>query len=133
MIDNNYVSGSLIPQLPFPPGRPPFKKVISHGGFESIDGMHPTGCGYAFFANKVMGLLGLPNNDLPKLLEQGFIDDALLHDFPLKLDLIGSILRELRRSLRLGVVPVQPQQAIVEGGTEPHLIDLIQFAHQLVK
>jgi hypothetical protein len=133
MIDNNYVSGSLIPQLPFPPGRPPFKKVISHGGFESIDGMHPTGCGYAFFANKVMGLLGLPNNDLPKLLEQGFIDDALLHDFPLKLDLISSILRELRRSLRLGVVPVQPQQAIVEGGTEPHLIDLIQFAHQLVK
>jgi lysophospholipase L1-like esterase len=133
MIDNDYVAGGLIPQVPFPPGRPPFRKVINRGGFESIDGMHPTGCGYAFFANKVMDLLSLPNNDLAKLMEESFIEDALLHDFPLKLDLVVSILMELRRAFRVGNSPVQPQLTLIEGGIEPHLIDIIQLAHQLFK
>jgi hypothetical protein len=119
--------------VPFPPGRPPFKKMVNRGGFESIDGMHPTGGGYAFFAHQVMTLLNLPNNDLSKLMEASFIQDALLHDFPLKLDLVVSILMELRRSFRLGSSPVQPQPAIVEGGTELHLIDLIKVARQLFK
>jgi hypothetical protein len=133
LIDNDYIQGGLILQSPFPPGQPPFRKAINRGGFESVDGMHPTACGYALFANKAMDLLGLPNNDLSKLMEQGFIDDALLHDFPLKLDLIISILMELRRAFRLGASPVQPQQVLLEGGTEPHLIDIIHFAQQLVK
>jgi hypothetical protein len=132
-IDNDYLKGSLIPQTPFPPGQPPLKKVVNRGGFESVDGMHPTGCGYAFVANKIMNLLGLPNNDLSKLLEQAFIDDALLHDFPLKLDLVVSILTELHRAFRAGVSPVLPQQNLIEGGTDPHLVDLIHFAQQLCK
>jgi hypothetical protein len=66
-------------------------------------------------------------------MEASFIQDALLHDFPLKLDLVVSILMELRRSFRLGSSPVQPQPAIVEGGTELHLIDLIKVARQLFK
>ncbi len=53
--------------------------------------------------------------------------------FPLKLDLVVSNLMELRRSFRLGISPVQPQPAIVEGGTELHLIDLIKVARQLFK
>jgi hypothetical protein len=133
LLDNEYIAGGLIPQVPFPPGRPPFKKMVNRGGFESIDGMHPTGGGYAFFAHQVMTLLNLPNNDLSKLMEASFIQDALLHDFPLKLDLVVSILMELRRSFRLGISPVQPQPAIVEGGTELHLIDLIKVARQLFK
>jgi hypothetical protein len=131
LIDNDYIKGGLIPQPPFPPGEAPFKKLINRGGFGSVDGMHPTACGYAVVASRMMDLLGLRNNVLPKILEQSFIDDALLHDFPLKLDLIISILTELRRAFRLGVSPIQPQQSIAEGGTEPHLIDLVQVAHQL--
>jgi hypothetical protein len=132
-IDNDYIKGGLIPQPPFPPGEPPFRKLINRGGFGSVDGMHPTACGYAVVASRMMDLLGLPNNDLSKLLEQSFMDDALLHDFPLKLDLIISILVELRRALRIGASPVQPQQILLEGGTEPHLIDIIDFARQLFR
>jgi hypothetical protein len=124
-IDNDYIRGGVLLQ-------PPFKKV-NRGGFESVDGMHPTGSGYALFANKVMDLLGLPNNNLPNLLEQGFIDDALLHDFPLKLDLVISVLAEIRRAFRLGASPVQPQTVLQEGGPEPHLIDMVHIAQQLFK
>lgn len=129
-IDNNYIACSLLPQVPFPPGRPPLKKVLNHGGFQSIDGMHPTGCGYAVVASWAMKLLSLPNNDLAKLLEQSFVDDNLVHDVPLKLDFLIAVLTEFRRAFRAGSAPVQPQQVVTEGADDLHLIDLVRLAHQ---
>jgi hypothetical protein len=109
----------------FPSQQPPLKKVLNHGGFQSIDGIHPTGCGYAAVASWAMTLLNLRNNDLAKLLEQNFIDDSLVHDFPLKLDLLIAVLIEFRRAFRAGSVPVQPQQVMTEGADDPHLVDLV--------
>jgi hypothetical protein len=130
LIDNNYLTGSLVPELPFPAGQSPLKKTLSRGGFESIDGMHPTGCGYAVVASWAMSLLNLPNNDLGKLLQQSFIDDALVNDVPLKLELLLAVLAELQRSARDGSGLVQPQHVITEGATDPHLIDLVRLGHQ---
>jgi len=64
-----------------------------------IDAMHPTGCGCAVVASWTMTLLNLQNNDLAKLVEQSFIDDSLVHDVPLKLDLLIAVLAELQRIL----------------------------------
>lgn len=132
-IDNYYLAGSLVPQLPFPPGKPPLKKVLNHGGFQSVDGMHPTGCGYAVVASWAMKVLNLPNNDLAKLLEQSFIDDSLVHDVPLKLDLLVAVLTEFRRAFRAGSAPVQPQEVMSEGVTDPHLIDVVRLVHQIMQ
>src|SRR5215469_8578534 len=132
-IDNYYLHADLVLQPPFPPGTPPWKKVLHQGGFESIDGMHPTGCGYAYIAFKVMQMMQLPNVNLAKLLEQAYLDDGLLHDFPLKLDLLIAILAEIRRVSRTGPTPVQPQSTLIEGGTEPHLIDVVEMTQKIFK
>ncbi|MGA8655540.1 MAG: hypothetical protein WB586_05270 [Chthoniobacterales bacterium] len=132
VIDNNYLAGSLVPALPFPLGQPPLKKVINHGGFQSIDGMHPTGCGYAVVASWAMKLLDLPNNDLAKLLDQSLMDDPLVHDVPLKLDLLTAVLTQFKRTLRAGSIPFPPRQAITEDADDPHLIDVVRLAHQVI-
>jgi hypothetical protein len=132
-IDNYYLHADLVFQPPFPPGTSPWKKILHQGGFQSIDGMHPTGCGYAYIAFRVMQTMQLPDIDLAKLLEEAYLDDSLLHDFPLKLDVLISILAELRRLSRMGAVPVQPQSTLVEGGTEPHLIDVVEMTQKLFK
>jgi Domain of unknown function (DUF4158) len=117
----------------FSSGHTPWKKVLHQGGFESIDGMHPTGCGYAYIAFKVMQMMQLPYVSLAKLLEQAYLDDGLLHDFPLKLDLLIAILAEIRRVSRTGPTPVQPQSTLIEGGTEPHLIDVVEMTQKIFK
>jgi GDSL-like Lipase/Acylhydrolase len=132
-IDNYYLHADLVLQPPFPPGTPPWKKILHQGGFQSIDGMHPTGCGYAYIAFKVIESMQLPNADLAKMLEQAYLDDTLLHDFPLKLDLLISVLAELRRLSLTGLSPVQPQSTLVEGGTEPHLVDVVAMSQKIFK
>ena len=132
VIDNNYLAESLVPELPSPAGQPPLRKMLNQGGFQSIDGMHPTGCGYSVVASWAMNLLNLPNNDLARLLQQSLIDDTLVNDVPLKLELLVAVLGELQRSARGGSILVQPQQEIREGGTDPHLIDLVRLGHQII-
>ena len=132
-IDNYYLHGDLVFQRPFPPGTPLWKKILQQGGFQSIDGMHPTGCGYAYIAFRVVETMQLGGADLSKMLEQAYLDDSLLHDFPLKLDLLISVLAELRRLSRTGPAPVQPQSTLAEGGTAPHLIDIIEMAQKIFK
>jgi hypothetical protein len=75
----------------------------------------------------------LANADLAKLLEEAYLDDSLLHDFPLKLDLLISVLAELRRLSLTGLTPVQPQSTLVEGGTEPHLVDVVEMSQKIFK
>lgn len=132
-IDNYYLHADLVLQPPFPPGTPPWKKILHQGGFQSIDGMHPTGCGYAYIAFKVIQSMHLADADLPKMLEQAYLDDTLLHDFPLKLDLLISVLAQIRRLSLTGIAPVQPQSTLVEGGTEPHLVDVVEMTQRIFK
>jgi hypothetical protein len=75
----------------------------------------------------------LADADLPKMLEQAYLDDTLLHDFPLKLDLLISVLAQIRRLSLTGIAPVQPQSTLVEGGTEPHLVDVVKMTQRIFK
>ena len=131
-IDNFYVTGRLVPQTPWPPGTPPWRKELARGGFQSVDGMHPSACGYAVLAHEMMTLLGLGNNDLGALLATAFADDALLHDFPMKLNALVDVLGLLRGSRQLGMEPVVPKPVIAEGDDNLHVLDAIGLFKQLL-
>jgi hypothetical protein len=92
-IDNRYISGKL--HL-LPPGF-----VFKWGGFESIDGMHPTGCGYAKLAADAIKFLNLQQS--ADLLQRGFDEDPLLSNYPDSLNAVIWLLRHLRVVLRLGL------------------------------
>jgi hypothetical protein len=93
-IDNRYVAGIVPPQLPI-------AVVLNAGGFQSVDGMHASGCGYAVLASEAMKLLGLPHQR-EALLSRSFQEDALLSRFPLVLDVVVALLQRLRGLIRLG-------------------------------
>jgi len=76
--------------------RPPFGRQLVAGGFQSIDGMHATGCGYADLASEVMKVLGLAH-DRTALLSKGFDEDELLTHYPIELDFLVSILGVARK------------------------------------
>jgi hypothetical protein len=81
LIDNRYLDGK--PALPnF------FKGVLVAGGYQSIDGMHASGFGYADLASRALTALGLPHTatDRTKLLRRGFDEDTLLSNYPIELD-----------------------------------------------
>ena len=69
----------------------PFGRKISAGGFQSIDGMHATGCGYADVASEAMTLLGLAH-DRAALLNRALLEDSLLSRYPPELDFLVIIL-----------------------------------------
>jgi hypothetical protein len=89
-IDNRYLDGQ--PQIAL---GALFKLKLIAGGFLSVDGMHPSGCGYAVFASEAMKLLGLQPN-LADLLKTAFEQDALLNKYPGELDTLVKILAILR-------------------------------------
>jgi lysophospholipase L1-like esterase len=90
-IDNRYLHGTPpLVHLPWLPGN-----RLAAGGFLSVDGMHPSGAGYAVLAGEVMKLLGL-KYDPSDLLQTAFNDDKLLSQYPVELDYLGSALHLLR-------------------------------------
>jgi hypothetical protein len=127
-IDNFYLRGKLVPQWPPKIGVPPMINKLARGGLQSIDGMHPTGCGYALFAALVIQTLKLRGD--PELIHQSFIDDPLLHDFPLKLDLIAMILAQLRKALIMEAVPVPEAAVITEAQNDIDLTSAIRLMNQ---
>lgn len=81
LIDNRYLDGKPnFPQI--------FKGTLIAGGYQSIDGMHASGAGYADLASQAMQTLGLNHtaSDRNKLLQRGFSEDTLLSKYPLELD-----------------------------------------------
>ena len=66
------------------------------GGFQSADGMHPSGVGYAVFASDIMHFMGMPH-DRQQLLVKAFKEDRLLERYPLQLDSIFSIIDLLQK------------------------------------
>ena len=72
IIDNRYIEGSQ-PLLPAPFEKPTFVQ----GGFESIDGMHPTMVGYAEVAAAIVRL-SQPGFDSTKLVRAAVLSDTLI-------------------------------------------------------
>jgi hypothetical protein len=104
-IDNRYLDGQ--PQIAL---GALFKLKLIAGGFLSVDGMHPSGCGYAVFASEAMKLLGLQHN-VSDLLRFAFQQDSLLSKYPAELDALVSILailRTLQHAGQFAHAPVGP-------------------------
>ena len=80
-VDNRYLDGK--PNFPAL-----FKGTLVAGGYESIDGMHASGVGYADLASRAMQALGLPHTakQRDQLLQRGFLEDTMLSNYPLELD-----------------------------------------------
>jgi hypothetical protein len=93
-IDNRYLVGTLL--LQFPP-----QWVLTGGGFQSIDGMHASGCGYAVLASEAMNLLGLPHQRA-SLLKRAYDEDPLIIQYPPPLYALLPLLHGVRGLLRLG-------------------------------
>jgi hypothetical protein len=95
-IDNRYLDGQ--PQIAL---GTLFKLKLIAGGFLSVDGMHPSGCGYAVFASEAMKLLTLQHN-AGDLLKVAFQQDPLLSKYPGELDALIRILAILRTLEHVG-------------------------------
>jgi hypothetical protein len=113
-IDNRYVTGTVPRSLPL-------RVELATGGFQSIDGMHPSGCGYAMLASEAMKLLNLPQQR-EALLERGYDDDTLLAQYPLALDTLIALLKQVRALRRLGAKVPIPEGLLAD---RQHLTDLL--------
>ncbi|CAG8866451.1 hypothetical protein PS861_01468 [Pseudomonas fluorescens] len=87
-VDNRYLDGKL-------DFSSPQRTRLKAGGYQSVDGMHPSGFGYADIASKVMTALNLPH-DRQRLLARAFQEDALLSNYPLELDAVTRYIDMLR-------------------------------------
>ncbi|QVM93771.1 hypothetical protein JYG34_12440 [Pseudomonas entomophila] len=87
-IDNRYLDGEL--DFAAPQG-----KRLKAGGYLSIDGMHPSGAGYADLACRVMTELNLPH-DRDAIMQHAFDQDRLLSNYPLELDALLNYVDVLR-------------------------------------
>jgi hypothetical protein len=117
IIDNRYLHGGPKFSLPFQ-----LREAIDRGGFNSIDGMHLSGAGYAFFASEVMKLLGLAH-DRSTLLEQGFRQDFLLSEYPVELDILIGFFDALRTLQHVGHTSLQLDSQLTN---DSHLFSVLQ-------
>jgi uncharacterized membrane protein len=98
---------------------------LSAGGFESIDGMHPSGCGYARLAVEVMKLLGLtPQPEV--LLPQAFAEDSLLSRYPIELGAVIALLQILRNLIRTNDFAPIPEAFLTD---TLHIADVLRLMH----
>jgi hypothetical protein len=117
-IDNRYIEGRF---HIWPLNRAGWR--LSAGGFQSIDGMHPSGCGYAKFALEAIRLLNLAANPAD-LMQRAFAQDSLLNRYPIELRAVTSLLQLVRDLIRVnGFVPSR-LTSLVE---EVHAGDVIRM------
>ena len=69
------------------------------GGFQSFDGMHPSGVGYAQVAIEIMSAMGL-TCDQKRMLDTAFRQDRLLSGYPMELEGVVGLLAAIQ-----GVLP----------------------------
>jgi hypothetical protein len=117
-VDNRYVAGRfhLLP-LNMAGWR------LSAGGFQSADGMHPSGFGYAKVAAEAMTPLGVSakTNDL---LERGFTEDSLLSRYPIELRAVTSLLQMARDLVRTNGF-IHSQQTFLSD--DLHAVDVLRM------
>ena len=103
---NEYLQGTSV-ALPAVPGQGRsvrYATRVIHGGFQSIDGMHATGLGYAVLAARIMDAIGW-TYDQNALYTQAFNEDALLSQYPGQLDGVTGLLKMVRDFRRLDKLP----------------------------
>lgn len=94
-IDNRRLDGKV--RYVGPPGRRRRSgSQLVAGGFQSADGMHPSGVGYAILASEIMQFMGF-RHDRKKLLGRALRNEALLKRYPLSLDNIYDIIRIVQK------------------------------------
>ena len=121
--DNRYLKAATERRTWFGPAT---RRWIA-GGLQSIDGMHPTGCGYALLASEAMSALGL-DHDRAAVLRAGFTGDALLSDIPGELSVLVRVLAILRELDRLNTLVTDRGTVLSE---QLHLTDALRFMRQV--
>jgi hypothetical protein len=116
-IDNRYLDGQ--PQIAL---GALFKLKLIAGGFLSVDGMHPSGCGYAVVASEAMKQLGL-QHEAANLLRLAFQQDSLLSRYPGELDALVRILAILRTLQHAGQFTHAPTGPLTE---DSNLADILR-------
>jgi hypothetical protein len=97
---------------------------LSAGGFQSIDGMHPSGCGYAKLAAEAINLMELPNKPPDDFLDNAFVQDSLLSHYPVELRAVTSLLQMARDLIRVNsFVPSR----LTSLGEELHATDIVRM------
>lgn len=96
VVDNRYLEGRRIPN-PNPLGGPAHlpKYVFKLGGFQSIDGMHPSAVGYAVFADEIAREMNLPR-DTDRVRREGLKHEKLIRDFPAALPGFRNLLNVIK-------------------------------------
>lgn len=86
-ITNFYLDGRYLMSRPTPKTPPmAIGTTLDEGGFQSCDGMHPSGVGYAVMACELMeSSMGFAVNRKP-ILARALKDDKLLSGYPMELD-----------------------------------------------
>jgi hypothetical protein len=100
-LDNRYVEGINI-RVPKPISSKPrdtWKCVFAKGGFEGMDGMHPSAVGYAQYAISILEnelKVTLTEKEKETILADAFEGDTLLSDFPFNLAPVLGLLKAVR-------------------------------------
>jgi hypothetical protein len=124
VVDNRYLEAATERRHWFSPAT---RRWIA-GGLQSIDGMHPTGCGYALLASEVMNALGGLPHDRVALLRQGFMEDSLLSNIPGELSILVRLLSVLRELDRLNQFIADRSTFLTD---QLHLTDALRFMRQV--
>jgi hypothetical protein len=123
-IDNRYLDGQ--PQIAL---GALFKLKLIAGGFLSVDGMHPSGCGYAVFASEAMKLLKLQHS-VADLLRVAFQQDTLLSKYPGELDALVRILAILRTLQHTGQFTHAPAGPLTNDSNLADVLRVMKAAFQ---
>ena len=123
-IDNRYLDGQ--PQIVL---GALFKLKLIAGGFLSVDGMHPSGCGYAVVASEAMKLLRL-EHEVDDLLKLAFQQDTLLSRYPGELDALVRILAILRTLQHAGQFTHAPTGPLTEDSNLADILRVMKSAFQ---
>lgn len=83
VVDNRYLKGRRLPKTPGVSIEQP-KYEFEHGGFQSIDGMHPSAVGYAVFADQMALAMNLPRDPAVAAaqLKRSLANETLITKFP---------------------------------------------------
>ena len=99
-ITNRYVDGGY-KVVTTPHGTTNSGTRLLDGGFQSVDGMHPSGVGYAQLAIEVMDLMGV-TCDRAAVLNAAFKDDRLLSRYPMELEGVTALIKAIQAALPNG-------------------------------
>lgn len=98
-IDNRYIEGKSPGELPGGPHGTSIPKppAFYHGGFQSLDGMHPTAVGYAELAIEIMNALTW-DYDKPAMREAGLKRESLITKYNGAINLVRTVMHLFRQN-----------------------------------